>query len=196
MRARQATFAISSVSPDTFPPETAPEIAFTGRSNVGKSSLINSLVGVRGLARTSGTPGRTQMLNWFAVTPPFGPDHLAFVDFPGYGYAKVPTAVRAAFGPLVDAYLENRRGLRLVIVILDARRGAEEDERLYVDWLAEHSRPTLVVLTKVDKLSKSKRIPAQSAARAALGLARAPLLYSAETGEGVKELWRAIVQAV
>jgi GTP-binding protein len=195
MARTHAEYLTSAAAPAGFPPEDRPEIAFTGRSNVGKSSLLNSLVGAKGLARTSGTPGRTQLLNWFAVDSPQG-ESLYFVDFPGYGYAKVPKNLREAFGPLVDGYLEARKALRLVVVIIDIRRGAEEDEDLYVRWLAEHGRATQVVLTKADKLPKSKRIPAAQATQRALGLRRSPLLYSALTGDGRDELWRAIGNSV
>jgi GTP-binding protein len=192
MRARQATFVTSAAGPAGFPPEGHPEIAFTGRSNVGKSSLLNSLVGVKSLARTSNTPGRTQLLNWFSVgSPP-----MYFVDFPGYGYAKVPKNLREAFGPLVDGYLTTRESLKLVIVIIDIRRGAEEDEELFLKWLADHDRPTQVVLTKADKLAKSKRIPAAQATQRALGLRRAPILFSATSGDGSDELWRVIGKSV
>ncbi len=193
--ARAATFVTSASSPSGFPRPERPEIAFAGRSNVGKSSLINTLTGKKGLARTSSTPGRTRLLNWFHVSPPSGPD-LAFVDLPGYGYAKVPRDMRASWRPLVESLIKERETLRLVIVIIDARRGPEEEEVELLEWLAEVDRPALVVLTKVDKLAKSKRIPAAAAARRALGLKKQPLLFSADNGEGVDDLWRAILSAV
>ena len=195
MRARQATFRTSATSPEGFPPPGAPEIAFAGRSNVGKSSLINTLTGVKGLARTSGTPGRTRMLNWFSVLPPSGPE-LTFVDLPGYGYAKVSKEMRKGFGTLIDRYITERDVLKMVVVILDARRGAEEEELDFVPWLEEHGRQPLVVLTKSDKLSKSQRLPAAAAARRALGLKRDPILFSATTGEGIEELWRRIIASI
>ncbi|MBI4510744.1 MAG: YihA family ribosome biogenesis GTP-binding protein [Deltaproteobacteria bacterium] len=193
MRAKKATFVTSAALPAQFPTPADPEIAFAGRSNVGKSSLINSLIGAK-IAKTSSTPGHTRLLNWFRVVPPSGPE-LAFVDLPGYGYAKVPHEMRAAWRPLVDAFVTSRDSLRLVVVIIDARRGPEAEERELVEWLAHVGRPTLVVLTKVDKLPKSKRLPAIQAARRALGLDRDPLLFSSLTGEGAAPLWRAIVAA-
>src|SRR5215831_17296022 len=122
MRAREASFLVSAAAPSGFPPEAAPEIAFAGRSNVGKSSLINTLVGKKGLAKTSSTPGRTRLLNWFDVVPQSGP-RLAFVDLPGYGYAKVSKELRAGFGPLVERFVKDRSVLAAVVLIVDARRG-------------------------------------------------------------------------
>jgi GTP-binding protein len=195
MRARKATFVKSASTPDGFPRPGPPEIAFAGRSNVGKSSLINTLTGARGLAKTSATPGRTRLINFFAVTPPSGPE-LVFVDLPGYGYAKVPKEMRQGFGPLIDAYIATRDALELVVIIVDARRGPEDEELDMVPWLEGHGKKPLVVLTKADKLTKAQRFPAAAAARKALGLKRDPLFFSATDVEGVAELWRAITAAV
>ncbi len=194
LRARFAEFIVSAAAPAGFPAPGAPEIAFAGRSNVGKSSLINALTGKKGLARTSATPGRTRLLNWFAVKAPTGHE-LAFVDLPGFGYAKVPRDMRASWRPLVDGLIRGRETLKLVILIVDLRRGPEHEELELIDWLAEAGREVQVVLTKADKVAKNKRQPAVSAARRAMGLARDPLLFSSETGEGVDELWKAILRA-
>ncbi len=194
-RARQAVFVKSAPTPATFPPEGAPEIAFAGRSNVGKSSLINALTGFDGLARTSRTPGRTQLLNWFRVVPPSGPE-LAFVDLPGYGFAKVARDLRAAWQPLVEKFVTDRAVLKLVVVILDIRRGAEQEEEDLLEWLDSIDKPAQIVLTKADKVPKSKRFPAVAAARRELRLDRDPICFSAETGEGAAELWRAIASSV
>jgi len=191
MRAKHAEFVTSAADPGGFPPESLPEVAFAGRSNVGKSSLINKLVGHARLARTSNTPGRTRLLNWFRVEPPKGKP-LCFVDLPGYGYAKVPRALRDSWRPLVEAYIGDRPSLRGVIVLVDARRGAEAEEVELLEWLGDIDIPALVVLTKADKLAKSKRKLAGVDAQRELGLKRPPVLFSATLGDGVDDLWRSI----
>ena len=195
MRARKATYVTSATGPAGFPPPGAPEVAFAGRSNVGKSSLINTLTGAKNLARTSSTPGCTRQLNWFHIVVE-GERELDFVDLPGYGYAKVPKAMRAGFAPLVETYVKQRDCLRMVVVILDIRRDPEDEERDLLAWLAEAGREALVVLTKADKLSKAHRPVAAARLRRELGLRRDPLLFSATSGDGVDELWRAILTVV
>ncbi|HTE49370.1 MAG TPA: ribosome biogenesis GTP-binding protein YihA/YsxC [Kofleriaceae bacterium] len=190
MKAPRAEFLTSASDPGGFPRPELPEIAIAGRSNVGKSSLINMLVGVPGLARTSRTPGRTRLLNWFRVEPVKGPA-LALVDLPGYGFAKVSRDLREAWRPLVEAYLTGRReALRAVVLLVDARRGGEDEERELIEYLAEQEVPVQVVLTKSDKLGKAQRRPAAAAVRRQLGLARDPILCSASTAEGMDLLWR------
>lgn len=193
MRAKRAEFVTSAADPGGFPPESLPEVAFAGRSNVGKSSLINKLVGQSKLARTSNTPGRTRLLNWFRIDPPKGKP-ICFVDLPGYGYAKVSRALREAWRPLVEVYLAERGALRGVIVLVDARRGAGADDAELLEWLREMDVPALVVLTKADKLSKSKRKLAGLAVQRELGLKRPPVVFSATLGDGVDDLWRAITK--
>ncbi len=193
MRARSAEFVISASDPRGFPRPDLPELAFAGRSNVGKSSLLNALVAVPGLARTSNTPGRTRLVNWFRVEPPQGKP-VAFVDLPGYGYAKVSKSERAAWRPLVEAYLERRAVLRAVLVLVDARRGGEEEEKDLLDFLAAADIAARVVLTKVDKLPKAKRKPAAAEVRRALGLAREPLLASIQEPDTLADLWRFIMR--
>lgn len=193
MKAKSAEFVISAAEPSRFPRATLPEIAFAGRSNVGKSSLLNTLVGVSGLARTSRTPGRTRLLNWFRVVPPRGPA-MHFVDLPGYGYARVPHDMRASWRPLIESYLGDRHVLRGLVVLVDARRGAEDEERELLEWLHEVKVPPLVVVTKADKLPKNKRKPAAILVQRELGLDRAPILFSALDSEGIAPLWRAILQ--
>jgi GTP-binding protein len=193
VRARRAEFMLSASDPRGFPRPELPELAFAGRSNVGKSSLLNALVGVPGLARTSNTPGRTRLVNWFRIEPPQGKP-VAFVDLPGYGYAKVARSERAAWQPLVEAYLGRREVLRMVFVLIDARRGAEEEERELLAYLAAADVPAQVVLTKADKLAKAKRKPAAAAVRRALGLARDPLLASVQEPDSLADLWRFIMR--
>ncbi len=195
MRARQATFLISAAQPSGFPPPGPREIAFAGRSNVGKSSLINTLTGVKGLARASSSPGRTRLLNWFTVLPPKAGPALAFVDLPGFGYAAVPRPLREGWRPLVEACITGRDTLELVVVIIDLRRGPEDEELELCAWLAECGKDSLVVMTKADKLPKAHRLPAAADARKKLGLARAPIIFSASSGDGVDDLWRALVRS-
>ena len=191
MKPRTATFVTSAAKPVGFPPPTLSEIAFAGRSNVGKSSLINTLVGVPKLARTSSTPGRTRLLNWFRVSAgPAGPVH--FVDLPGYGYAKVPRDMRESWRPLIESYLRDRQVLRAMVLLMDARRGAEQEEADLLDWLVDVEIPIICVLTKADKLAKNKRKPVAAALKRSLELEREPLLFSALDSVGIDELWRAI----
>lgn len=184
---------ISASDAGGFPRQDLPEFAFGGRSNVGKSSLLNALVGVPGLARTSNTPGRTRLINWFRVEPPHGKP-VAFVDLPGYGYAKVAKSERAAWQPLVEAYLERRQVLRSVLVLVDARRGGEAEEAELLEYLAGAGIPSQVILTKADKLAKAKRKPAAAAVRRALGLPRDPLLASVQEPDSLADLWRFLMR--
>lgn len=195
MKPRRAHYVTSAAGTSGYPPESGPEIAFAGRSNVGKSSLINTLTGVVGLAKTSRTPGRTRLLNWFEVESQNG-KRLNFVDLPGYGYAKVPIPLRDSWRPLIEGYLTARSTLAGVAVLIDARRGAEQEERDLIEWLGELQIPVLGVVTKADKLPKNKRKPVAATVRRDLGLARDPVLFSAQAGEGIDELWRQILNSV
>ena len=213
MRILQAEFAAACHAPGRYPPPTLPEVAFAGRSNVGKSSLINALLGRKGLARTSNTPGRTQAVQFYRVN-----DRFFFVDLPGYGYAKAPEALRMAWGPLVEGYLTGRDSLRAVVLILDARRDLAEGDRELAAFLAHHGIDCVPVLTKADKLSRTKgsqQAAAISRALAEMGMRPAeerpktlqppgidasppsapptpPILFSAVTGEGRDAIWRAL----
>ncbi len=184
-------FVTSAASPKDFPPPTLPEFAVVGRSNVGKSSLINALVGQDGLARTSRTPGRTQLINWFhvAAQPSF---HL--VDLPGYGYAKVPVGMKDSWKPLIESYLSERTTLAGVLLLIDIRRGPEAEELDFVPWLAERQVPLVVALTKADKLVKSKRMVEVMRARKALSLTRDPFAVSTLSSEGIDLTWRAMIK--
>ena len=185
----RARFVTSAAKPEDFPPEKLPEIAVVGRSNVGKSSVINALVR-QDLARTSRTPGRTRLVNWFEVDQRF---HL--VDLPGYGYADVPVAMRAAWQPLIESFLSSRPTLRAVVLLVDIRRGVEDEELDFAPWLIEKQIPLVVAVTKADKLAKAARLPAAQAVKKALGLARPPVLFSAQEDLGRDDLWRAIAAA-
>ena len=155
MRPRAARYLTSATRPAEFPAADLPEIAFAGRSNVGKSSLINTLAGVSGLARTSRTPGRTRLLNWFRIDLPkatHGNDAVYFVDLPGYGFASVDRSMRASWRPLMESYLGERSSLKVVALLIDIRRGVEDEERDFVPWLLEKRITVVPVITKADKL--------------------------------------------
>ena len=186
MRITSATFLGAATEPGRFPAPSHPEVAFAGRSNVGKSSAINRLVGRRGLARTSSTPGRTQQLNFFAIN-----DALVLVDLPGYGYAKVSQAARAAWRPLVESYLGTRGVLAGVVLIVDVRRGLEEEEHQLLDYLATLGVPALVIATKLDKLNRGE----QARALRAIAAGPVPVVpFSAVTGDGIPTVWKTIAE--
>src|ERR1044071_1271007 len=190
-----ARFVISAAQPSEFPPPSLPEIAVVGRSNVGKSSLINALVGQPGLARTSRTPGRTRLVNWFAIASPGSAGERFFlVDLPGYGYAEVSQSTRDSWRPLIESYLAERQSLAGVLLLIDIRRGPQDEELDFLPWLAERAMPVVVALTKADKLAKNKRALEVSRARQALDLRRDPVAVSALSGDGIDPLWRAVVQ--
>ena len=149
---KSAEFITSATKPDQYPPVKYPEMAFAGRSNVGKSSLINTLVNRKRLVKTSSTPGRTQLINFFDIN-----NLITFVDLPGYGYAKVPTAVRKKWGPMIETYLSSRRSLKGVVVIMDIRRIPRQEEHNLIAWLEHYSIARILVLTKTDKLSKTSQ---------------------------------------
>ncbi|MEO8705057.1 MAG: ribosome biogenesis GTP-binding protein YihA/YsxC [Kofleriaceae bacterium] len=188
-----ARFVTSAAKPDEFPVATLPEVAVVGRSNVGKSTLINLLVGQDGLARTSRTPGRTRLINWFEIesTPKF---HL--VDLPGYGYAEVNQAMRESWRPLIETYLSDRATLAGVLLLIDIRRGTQDEELDFVPWLAEREKPIVVALTKSDKLPKNKRTLEVMKAKKQLALRRDPFAVSTHTNDNIDALWRALLQLV
>ncbi|MCF8091552.1 MAG: ribosome biogenesis GTP-binding protein YihA/YsxC [Desulfotignum sp.] len=152
MKIHDVQFIKSAVKPDQYPDYDFAEIAFAGRSNVGKSSMINTLIQRRDMVKTSSKPGCTQLINFFLVN-----ESLSFVDLPGYGYAKVSKKVRATWQPMVENYLAGRPNLLGLILILDIRRDPREEELSLARWLGSHNLPYLVVLTKADKLSKTQQ---------------------------------------
>lgn len=200
----KARFVISASKPSEFPREDLPEIAVVGRSNVGKSSLINALTGQAGLARTSRTPGRTRLVNWFEVDPARqakpGSLHSGrkfhLVDLPGYGYAEVSRDMRESWRPLIESYLADRKTLAGVLLLIDVRRGAQDEELDFVPWLEAKQIPIVVALTKSDKLPKNKRMLEVTKAKKQLGLKRDPFAVSAQDSEGIDELWRGVVKLV
>ncbi len=183
---------VSAAAKAAFPPPSLPEIAVVGRSNVGKSSLINSLV-EQDVAHTSRTPGRTRLINWFRVHSKSGPFFL--VDLPGYGFAKVPRGMKASWQPLIESYLTDRKTISAVLLLIDIRRGVEAEELDFVPWLVNAGIDVIPVLTKSDKLAKNRRVPVQTEVRRALELSRQPLAVSAQTGDNIDELWRMMTAA-
>jgi GTP-binding protein len=186
----QAEFIISAARPEQFPDGAPgvelPEVAFLGRSNVGKSSLLNALVKQRDLAFTSSRPGCTQLINFYRIGNEF-----MFADLPGYGFAKVPLQVKREWKNLIDSYLTGRNPLRLCVVLLDARRGWMEKDLELKEWLEFHKRPYLVAATKVDKLNQREERSGIAAIRTHYPDGDM-VPFSAVTGRGVREIWQAI----
>ena len=185
---KSTEFIKSAAKPGHYPPADFPEIAFAGRSNVGKSSLINVLVNRKNLVRTSSTPGRTQLINFFAVNEQF-----SLVDLPGYGYARVPLAVKKEWGPMMETYLSTRPNLRGVVLIFDIRRTPVAQDRQMIDWLRSYDIPPLLVVTKCDKVSRNEKTRQAAVIADSLGVERGELtFFSTITREGKDEIWTRI----
>jgi GTP-binding protein len=186
-----AQFVKAATNPEHFPAPDAPEIAFLGRSNVGKSSVINSLLGAK-IAKTSSTPGRTRTINFYDVRWPGRPKaDVRFVDLPGYGYAKLPRAVTAEWPKFIEPYLEHRPNLMLAIVLVDSSIRPQASDNQLITWLSSKQRPLLVVATKADRISGNALSSALQALRAEHGIERI-VRFSARTGEGHEALWSEI----
>ena len=186
MKITSAEFVKSAFNESHWTLDGLPEIAFLGRSNVGKSSLINSLLQRKGLARTSNTPGRTQSINFFLINETF-----YFVDLPGYGYAKVSKAMRSDWGKMAEEYLAEREPLRLSIQLVDSRHKPTELDRQLHEWLIFHRKKHLIVATKADKLSSNKLNKSLQEIEQTLPESKI-IAYSATTGKGRDALWRDI----
>ncbi|MZQ85931.1 YihA family ribosome biogenesis GTP-binding protein [Paenibacillus sp. 5J-6] len=193
MKVNQAEFVISAVGPSQYPEDALPEIALAGRSNVGKSSLINCLISRKNLARTSSQPGKTQTLNYYKVN-----QDLYFVDLPGYGYAKVSKTKREQWGKFIESYLMNRETLRLVMQLVDLRHPPSKDDQAMYEWLRHNDVPVLVVATKADKIPRSQWPKHLKIVRETLGMDKGvqPLMFSSELGLGKDELWGILEQAM
>ncbi|QXE86277.1 ribosome biogenesis GTP-binding protein YihA/YsxC [Geomonas nitrogeniifigens] len=192
MIVKNTEFIKSATRPAHYPEGSLPEIAFAGRSNVGKSSLVNVLVNRKNLVRTSSTPGRTQLINFFQVN-----DDFMLVDLPGYGYAKVPLAVKKDWRPMMETYLSKRKNLRGVVLILDIRRVPSDDDLQMLAWLRAYSIAPIIVVTKCDKLSKNERARQTAVISATLGVAKEELtFFSALSKEGKDAVWTRIDAAL
>ena len=190
MQITSADFIKSAFAETDWPRDSKLEIAFLGRSNVGKSSLINSLLGVRGLARTSSTPGRTQSLNFYLINEKF-----RLVDLPGYGYARAPKSVKAEWGAAAENYLAKRDQLVLSIHIVDSRHGPSKQDLQLHEWLEHGSKPRLIVATKSDKLSNNELKESLGRVKRVFSKDRV-VAFSAKTGRGRDEVWRTIESAL
>ena len=186
MKIKSVRFVKSATGPVGYPRDGLPEVAFLGRSNVGKSSLINSLLGVRQLARTSSTPGRTQLINFFLVN-----DAFYFVDLPGYGYARAPLDVKRQWGPMIEQYLAARPNLVLSILISDLRHEPTRLDLQMKEWLSSRGKPFIIVATKADKLSGNQlKVSLNRGAEVLNGVELFP--YSAVTRKGADRVWKEI----
>lgn len=186
MKLTSTEFVKSAFSREHWTTDGMPEISFLGRSNVGKSSLINSLLQRKGLARTSNTPGRTQSINFFLINEAF-----YFVDLPGYGYARVSKTMRADWGKMAEEYLAERNELKLSIQLIDSRHKPTELDRQLNEWLLFHQKPHIIVATKADKLSSNKLKKSLAEIKEVLSESEI-IVYSSQTGKGRESLWKAI----
>ncbi len=185
---KSTEFIKSATKPSHYPESDLPEIAFAGRSNVGKSSLINVLVNRKNLVRTSSTPGRTQLINFFNVN-----NRFTLVDLPGYGFAKVPLAVKKEWGPMMEAYFATRENLKGVVLILDIRRTPTPDDRQMLQWLRAYGITSLLVVTKCDKVTRNERARQAAVIARALDVTKDDLcFFSALSRDGKDEVWERI----
>ena len=177
-----ARFVKSTTRPDDFPRDQRPEIAFCGRSNIGKSSLLNTLTNSQRLARTSASPGRTQTINFFLIN-----ERMYFVDLPGYGYAKVPRIVKEKWGKMIENYLRGRQQLKLTLMLVDSRMSPTESDIMMKQWLDHYRIPNVVVLTKTDKISRGQLNRALDQSAQTLNT-KEIIAFSAVTGAGKEQL--------
>lgn len=189
MQIKKADFVSSFVDMKSLPEDKLPEIALVGRSNVGKSSLINKVVNRKNLAKSSSTPGKTRMLNYYIINGAW-----YMVDLPGYGFAKVSKAEKEKWGKMIERYLSSREPLRGVIQLVDIRHAPSENDILMKEWLTHYELPILLVATKADKVSRNERQKSLAVIRRSLNLSpdQKPIVFSAQTGEGVEEVKAAL----
>jgi len=191
MNVTKSEIIISAVSEAQYPQDALPEIVLLGRSNVGKSSFINTLINRKGLARTSSQPGKTQTMNFYQIN-----DTFRFVDMPGYGYAQVSKTEREKWGRMIEDYLQNRENMALIIQLVDSRHEPTEDDKLMYDWLVYYGLDPIVIATKADKISKTRQKKALDNIAKTLGLRQRSdvFLFSAAKRRGKEEAW-AVIEA-
>lgn len=183
MEIKKSEFIISAAAPKQFPTDNRIEIAFVGKSNVGKSSLINTLTNRRGLAKTSSTPGKTRLVNFFLIN-----DEFYFVDLPGYGYAKVSKALKENWGSMIESYLVGRKNLKKILLLVDSRHRPTEDDILMYNWIKHYGHEVVIVATKSDKLSNNDRVKSSKVIREALELGKDDkLIYFSSLKKSGKE---------
>ena len=188
MKIHSAEFLLSASTTSQFPTATLPEIAFAGRSNVGKSTLINFLLNRKKLVKTSATPGKTQLINFFKIN-----DKFYFVDLPGYGYAKVPESVQRKWQNLVEAYLSERETLRNVVLIIDCRHNPTVQDRQLLEWLEYYQRPSLIVASKIDKLKRGQVRKHLQKIKHDLSIESVPIGHSPTQYGRREEIWKKLV---
>ncbi|MDA7027585.1 ribosome biogenesis GTP-binding protein YihA/YsxC [Bacillus sp. CLL-7-23] len=193
MKVTKSEIIISAVKPEQYPGGGLPEIALAGRSNVGKSSFINTMINRKNLARTSSKPGKTQTLNFYLIN-----DILHFVDVPGYGFAKVSKTEREAWGRMIETYLTLREELKAVVQIVDLRHAPSQDDVMMYHFLKHYDIPVIVIATKADKIPKGKWDKHAKVVRQTLSIKQGDelILFSSETKKGKPEAWFAIEQAI
>lgn len=187
MKITTARFLTAAENPRSYPRGGLTELAFAGRSNVGKSSTINALLGRHHLVKTSRTPGHTRKLNFFLIN-----DRFIFVDFPGYGFARVPTEIKKHWGPMVETYLQQRKELAGVVVVVDVRVAPTETDTQLIGFLKSHNTPLILVATKADKLPHGKRIAQLREIQEKVGGDLPVVIFSSRTGLGKNELWKQV----
>lgn len=189
MKVNKVEMIMSAVRPEQYPDTGYPEFALAGRSNVGKSSFINRMIGRKSLARTSSKPGKTQTLNFYEIE-----DQLYFVDVPGYGYAKVSKTEREAWGQMIEQYLTGRDTLKAVLLIVDLRHEPTDDDCMMYDFLVHYNIPTIVIATKADKLKRGQIATNRKRVKQVLDMRPEDelIVFSSETKVGIEEAWKAI----
>ncbi len=187
MKIKSTEFVISAATAEQFPKTDHAEIAFAGKSNVGKSTLINSMLNRKNLVKTSSTPGKTRLVNFFLINNAF-----SLVDLPGYGFAKVPPAMQKEWGKLIETYLSQRPFLKGVILIIDSRHGPTVNDLQMQEWLSHYPIPVLIIANKIDKLKRSQVVKHLKQIQTKMGLAELPIAHSSLKKVGREEIWKAL----